>query len=223
MRLALFDLDHTLIPFDSGMAWLRFLIAHGRLPAHIEADYLAACQRYVAGEADLQALHHALLDPLREVPRGSLDEWLAAFEADLAGSLPGASRALVARHRDAGDRCVLVTATTRMVAERYAAAFGIEEVLASEALADSLGLLTGRIAGLPCAGPHKLTKLRAWLQLQELSLADFESSHFYTDAASDLPLLEAVSHPVAVRPDRRLLTIAQQRGWMIDTLEAATR
>jgi HAD superfamily hydrolase (TIGR01490 family) len=218
MRLALFDLDHTLIPFDSGMAWLRFLVARGHLPAHTEADYLAECQRYVDGQTDVHALHRALLGPLREVPRASLEGWLGAFEADLAGSLPPPSRDLVERHREAGDRCVLITATTRFIAERYAAALGIGEVLASEALADSHGRLTGRIAGLPCVGIHKLQKLKGWLQLQSLSLADFERSHFYSDAASDLPLLEAVSHPVAVRPDARLLAHARAQGWPVERL-----
>lgn len=215
MRLALFDLDHTLVPFDSGMAWLRFLIARGHLPAHTESDYLAECQRYVDGQADLHALHRALLQPLREVPRAALDGWLDAFEADLADSLPAISHDRVNSHREAGDRCVLVTATTRFIAERYAAAFGIVEVLASEALVDSHGQLTGRIAGRPCAGPHKLEKLQGWLRLQSLSLADFDSSHFYSDSASDLPLLLAVSHPVAVRPDARLLAHAQTHGWPV--------
>jgi HAD superfamily hydrolase (TIGR01490 family) len=217
MRLALFDLDHTLIPHDSGMAWLRFLIGRGHLPEHTEPDYLGACQRYVDGLADVHALHHALLWPLREVSRSSLNDWLAEFDAQLAAHVPEPSRALVARHREAGDRCVLVTATTRFIAERYAKAFGIDEVLASEALADSHGQLTGRIAGLPCIGPHKLAKLQGWLQLESLSLADFDSSHFYSDAASDLPLLEAVSHPVAVRPDATLRAIAQARGWPVET------
>ena len=133
----------------------------------------------------------------------------------LAPTLPAASRALVAQHIESGDRCILVTATTRIVAERYAAAFGITELLASEALADAHGLLTGELAGPPCAGAHKLAKVQGWLQMEGLALADFERSWFYSDAMSDLPLLEAVSDPVAVRPDARLLMAARERGWPI--------
>ena len=157
-RLALFDLDHTLIPFDSGMAWLRFLIAREHLPAHTEADYLAACQRYVDGLADIHALHHALVSPLQAVERGALQGWLAAFEAAVPTSLPAPSLALVRAHLDAGDRCVLVTATTRFIAERYAAAFGIPEVLASEALADSHG---------PAHRPHRRAAVRRAAQVDE--------------------------------------------------------
>lgn len=218
MRLALFDLDHTLIPYDSGMAWLRFLVDQGRLPAEVEARYLEHCLGYVGGTVDVHALHRALVLPLREVGRATLDAWLAEFEAGLAPTLPPAARALVDGHRAAGDRCCLVTATTRCVAERYAAAFGIGEVIATEALADSHGRLTGEIAGPPCVGAHKLAKLEGWLRLEGLTLASFEASWFYSDAYGDLPLLQTVSAPVAVRPDPRLREHAERAGWPIEML-----
>ena len=59
MKLALFDLDHTLIPFDSGMAWTRFLVGRGRLPADAEERYLGYCHQYVAGTLDMHAMHRA--------------------------------------------------------------------------------------------------------------------------------------------------------------------
>ena len=221
MRLALFDLDHTLIPFDSGLAWLRFLVARGSLPAEAETHYLAECRRFMAGEIDVRALHRALVAPLRDSGRNELDTWLVEFEAGLAPSLPAAALALVARHLAAGDRCVLVTATTRFVAERYAFAFGIGEVLATEAVRDSHGRLTGETAGAPCVGAHKLSRLGDALTLEGAALADFERSWFYSDSAGDLPLLEAVSDPVAVRPDARLAAVAAERSWPV--IELADR
>src|SRR5690349_7610291 len=72
--LALFDLDHTLIPFDSGMAWTRFLVERGALPPQAEEHYLGYCHQYVAGTLDIHAMHRASVGPL------------AAFEpAQLAG------------------------------------------------------------------------------------------------------------------------------------------
>lgn len=216
MRLALFDLDHTLIPFDSGMAWLRFLVERERLPAEVSTRYLDHCLRYVKSEVDLRTLQRVLLQPLADVSRADLRLWTAEFAETVPASLEPAALALVRRHLDAGDRCILVTATTRFVAEVYALAFGLGETLASEALANSHGQLTGELAGPPCAGAHKLAKLEGWLQLDGLTLASFESSHFYSDSASDLPLLEAVSDPVAVRPEPRLLAIARERAWRIE-------
>lgn len=215
MRLALFDLDHTLIPFDSGMAWLSFLVEREALPPEKQANYLAECRRYMAGDADVRAVHRALVRPLRDSKRSDLDDWLTAFQAALEPTLPTAARALLARHREAGDRCCLVTATTRFVAERYAAGFGIEEVLATEAARDSFGRLTGEIVGLPCVREHKLDKLQGWLALEGLRLDAFERSWFYSDSAGDLPLLRAVTDPVVVRPDDTLRAVAEREGWPV--------
>ncbi len=64
MKLALFDLDHTLIPFDSGMAWIRFLVRAGVLAPDAEARYLACCHQVVAGTLDIHAMHRASMAPL---------------------------------------------------------------------------------------------------------------------------------------------------------------
>lgn len=83
------------------------------------------------------------------------------------------------------------------------------------------GVPTGEIDGLPCFREHKLTRVQQWLAALPLltrALAEFEASWFYSDSASDLPLLEAVTQPVAVRPDARLRTHALKAGWrVIDT------
>jgi len=68
VKLALFDLDHTLIPFDSGLAWTRFLVARGRLAADAEATYLGYARQYVAGTLDIRAMHRAGVAPLAVHP-----------------------------------------------------------------------------------------------------------------------------------------------------------
>lgn len=222
MKLALFDLDHTLIPFDSGMAWTRFLVERGVLPADAEDTYLGYCRQYVAGTLDIHAMHFASVAPLASVPRAELAQWASAFEQALRPRVPADTRELVQRHLDAGDLCVLVTATTRFIAEPCARLFGVPHVIATEAAtADGTpgGALTGAIDGLPCFREHKVTRVRQWLAQQlpagALGLADFEQSWFYSDSTSDLPLLGAVSNPVAVRPDARLRQHALQAGWPI--------
>lgn len=212
MRLALFDLDHTLIPFDSGMAWTRHLVALGALDAAAEARYLDHCHQYVAGTLDIHAMHRASVAPLRAFGMPQLLAWRADFERAMAPRLPAATRALVQRHRDAGDLCAIVTATTRFVAEPFARLFGVEHLLATEW--ESVGgVPTGAIAGLPCYREHKLEHVRRWLAPR--ALADFAASCFYSDSASDLPLLAAVSEPVAVRPDARLRAHALAAGWKV--------
>lgn len=222
MKLALFDLDHTLIPFDSGMAWTRFLVERGVLPADAEDTYLGYCQQYVAGTLDIHAMHFASVAPLASVSRAELAQWTSAFERALRPRVPADTRELVQRHRDAGDLCVLVTATTRFIAEPCARLFGVPHVIATEAATKDGtpdGALTGAIDGLPCFREHKLTRVRQWLAQRmppgASGLADFEQSWFYSDSTSDLPLLSAVSNPVAVRPDARLRQHAMQAGWPI--------
>jgi HAD superfamily hydrolase (TIGR01490 family) len=212
MRLALFDLDHTLIPFDSGMAWTRFLVAAGALPADAEARYLDFCHQYVAGTLDIHAMHRASMLPLRAIAPDRLQALRSAFEGEMRPRLPAAMRELVGSHRERGDLCAIVTATSRLVAEPFARGFGIEHLVATEAvLAD--GLPTGEIEGLPCFREHKVTRVQAWLG--ERRLTDFTQSWFYSDSISDLPLLHAVSHPVAVQPDARLRAHALATGWPV--------
>jgi HAD superfamily hydrolase (TIGR01490 family) len=216
MRLALFDLDHTLIPFDSGMAWTRFLVGRGHLPADAEARYLAFCHQYVAGTLDIHAMHRANIAPLAQHAAGELLQWLDDFEQHIAPQVPASRRALVQRHLDAGDLCAIVTATTRLIAEPLARQFGPVHLLATEAALED-GRLTGEIAGEPCFREFKPGRVRSWLAQQGLRLETFEESHFYSDSASDLPLLTSVTHPVAVDPDARLLAHAQAAGWPVLT------
>lgn len=220
--LALFDLDHTLIPFDSGMAWTQFLVERGRLPAEAEDQYLSFCHQYVAGTLDIHAMHRANLQPLLQFPREMLGLWLREFEAQMAARLPPDMRELLQRHADRGDLCVIVTATERLIAEPFARQFGVDHLIATEAATvDGLpgSALTGEIDGEPCHREQKVSRVERWLAARPAGsaqrLSDFTRSWFYSDSINDLPLLSAVSHPVAVRPDERLRAHALASGWRV--------
>jgi HAD superfamily hydrolase (TIGR01490 family) len=214
LKLALFDLDHTLIPFDSGMAWTQFLIARGVLPADAETVYLGYCRQYVAGTLDIGELHRVSVAPLAPFGLAELRRWAGEFETEMAPRVPPAMRALVRGHQEAGHLCAIVTATTWLIAEPFGRLFGIADVIAtrSRAVDDALD---GTIEGEPCFGVHKPMHVHRWLAAQDLSLEALECAWFYSDSSSDLPLLHAVSNPVAVRPDERLRAVAAQSGWPI--------
>jgi HAD superfamily hydrolase (TIGR01490 family) len=214
MKLALFDLDHTLIPFDSGMAWTRFLVARGVLPADAETVYLGYCQQYVDGTLDIRELHRVSVAPLASFGMAALRQWAAEFEAEIAPQVPEPMRALVRRHQDAGHVCAIVTATTRFIAEPFGRLFGVADVLATRSLVID-DTLDGGIDGDPCFGVHKLMHVNQWLATRGTRLEALEQSWFYSDSASDLPLLCAVSDPVAVAPDDRLRARAVEAGWPI--------
>jgi HAD superfamily hydrolase (TIGR01490 family) len=220
VNLALFDLDHTLVPFDTGMAWIEFLVERGAVPASAQAHYLGCCRQYVAGEADIHTLHRAGVQVLAGMQGPRLDAWRRGFQAHMATRLPVDMLALVRGHREAGDLCAIVTATSRFIAEPFARLFDVDRLLATES-ATRRGAgewaWTGEIDGLPCHREHKVTRVAQWLAslAPPSRLSAFERSWFYSDSANDLPLLEAVSHPVAVRPDARLRERALRENWTI--------
>ncbi len=215
MRLALFDLDHTLIPFDSGSVFTRHLIACGALEASFEPRYLEYCRRYAAGDVDMVEMHRFTVGALAAHPPAALQRWLRAFEPAIAALVPAASHELVAAHRRDGHACVLVTATTRFVAEAFARVLGLEEVLATEPAVDARGHYTGEVVGPPCFREHKRTHVEGWLARRGLRWGDVERSWFYSDSVHDLPLLAAVSDPVVVNPDPALAAHAAARGWPV--------
>jgi HAD superfamily hydrolase (TIGR01490 family) len=215
MHLALFDLDHTLIGFDSGNAFARFLMERGALARDFEPQYLDYCRQYAAGSLDMRVMHRYTVGALAQHPPSRLSRWLSEFEQTMAPRIEPAARALVQHHRDAGHACALVTATTRFVAEPFARLLDLPVVLATEPEMGADGRYTGEVQGVPCFRADKLVHVRAWLQRQGASLAQARDSWFYSESINDLPLLEAVSQPVAVNPDAALAVLAAQRGWRV--------
>lgn len=227
MRLALFDLDHTLIPFDSGTVFTRHLIACGALDAGFEPRYLEYCRRYAEGRVDMVEMHRFTVGALAVHPPARLERWLREFEPVIASLVPDASHELVRVHRQAGDACVLVTATTRFVAQAFARVLGLDEVLATEPAVDARGHYSGEVVGEPCFREHKRTHVEGWLARRGATWRDVERCWFYSDSINDLPLLSAVSDPVVVNPDPLLEAHARERGWPIRRIsrsaDASTR
>lgn len=218
-RLALFDLDHTLIPFDSSMCWIRFLIAAGELEPGFDERYLEHCRRYVRGKLDAAALHRVALETLTGRSVEAVRDLQAQFAQTVEALLPGPARQLVAGHRAAGELCCIVTATTRVVAAPFAEVFGVEHLVASEAEVRD-ARFTGAVQGALCHAAAKVDRITAWLSERGLRWNQLAHTSFYSDSASDLPLLECVAEAVAVRPDPALLAAARSRRWrIIDSLE----
>jgi len=216
MRLALFDLDNTLLGGDSDHAWGDYLCARGILdPVEYQNRNDAFYQDYLAGKLDLQAYLNFSLEILATTEMAQLDEWHGDFMRDCVEPiiLPKAL-ALLQKHRDAGDKLVIITATNRFITGPIAERLGVETLLATECeLVD--GRYTGRSIDVPCFREGKVTRLSRWLEENNLNL---QGSSFYSDSMNDLPLLEAVDNPVAVDPDPNLRAEAEKRGWPVISL-----
>jgi HAD superfamily hydrolase (TIGR01490 family) len=217
MRLALFDLDNTLLAGDSDYEWAQFLIEEGVLERETyEARNREFYEQYKAGVLDIREFLDFQLKPLAQYPRETLDAWHRGFMAKkILPIISDAARALIARHR--GDLRVIVTATNRFVTAPIAEALGVEHLVATDP-EERDGCFTGGVSGEPCFREGKLVRLDHWLAERGTSLEAFEESWFYSDSVNDLPLLERVTHPVAVDPDPRLEARARALGWPILTL-----
>lgn len=216
MRLALFDLDNTLLGGDSDHAWGDYLCRRGILDSvTYKARNDEFYQDYLAGTLNLTDYLNFSLQILGRTDMAQLAQWHSDFMRDCIEPiiLPKALE-LIARHREAGDKLVVITATNRFVTAPIVERLGIETLLATECeMLD--GRYSGRTTGIPCFREGKVTRLNLWLEENACTL---QGSYFYSDSLNDLPLLEQVDHPVAVDPDPKLRAQAEQRGWPVITL-----
>ena len=216
-RLALFDLDNTLLAGDSDHAWGEFLISRNLVDeeAHREANDRFYAD-YLAGALDIHAWLAFTLEPVRKFAQPQRDELLAEFVGEYARPMMlKDGLELVREHRRTGDFCMILTATNDLITRPIAKLFEVDALLATEAeIVD--GEITGRIRGTPCFQQGKVRKLRDWLAQNP----GFElgNSVFYSDSINDQPLLELAGEAVAVDPDPRLAQLAQERGWKTITL-----
>ncbi|MCZ8110311.1 MAG: HAD family hydrolase [Betaproteobacteria bacterium] len=215
--LALFDLDGTLLPRDSDHAFGEFLVQRGWAS---DGEFRRANDRfyadYLEGRLDMAAYVDFATAAWRDRPAAEQHRVLADFVDEVVKPmLHPAALELVQRHRDDGERLALVTATNEFVTRPIAALFGIDVLIATELERDAAGRVTGRIAGTPSFREGKIARVQAWLAGLDSSLAAAPRCTFYSDSTNDLPLLEAVSHPVATNPGAGLARIAAERGWPV--------
>jgi HAD superfamily hydrolase (TIGR01490 family) len=217
MRLALFDLDGTLLPGDSDHAFGAFIVqqgwADGTEFARGNDGFFAD---YQAGHLDIARYVDFVTAPWRARPWSEVLALRQTYlEQAIAPMLRPEALALVQRHRQAGDRLAIVTATNDFLTRPIAELFGVSELIATELAHDAAGRVTGLIQGTPSFREGKIARVQQWLAAQGLTLADCERSVFYSDSTNDLPLLERCSHPVATNPSAALERIAQERGWPV--------
>jgi HAD superfamily hydrolase (TIGR01490 family) len=214
-RLALFDLDHTLLSGDSDVLWCEFLMQKGVLDrAQFEPRNADMETRYKAGTVGAQEFADFYIGTLAGK---TLREWEPLRQEFLAEvvvpRIPAAALELVRKHIEADELVVMTTATNRFITELTALYFNIEHLLATEPEVAG-DAFTGRTRGVLNMRAGKVTRLNDWLAARGHALDRFHSTA-YSDSINDLPLLQAVKHPVVVDPDAQLAAIAAQSGWPV--------
>jgi len=214
-NLALFDLDHTLLPIDSDHEWGEFLARVGAVDGDAyRARNDAFFAQYNAGVLDPVEYLEFALGTLAAFPRAELDALYARYMREvIEPAITPQAIQLVRDHQEAGDLVAIITATNHFITAPIAAAFGVEHHIAAMPEFDSAGMLTGRLAGTPTSGPGKVVHMHAWLERLGQPFDSFGRSYFYSDSHNDIPLLSIVSHPVATNPGKALASHAREQGW----------
>ena len=219
MKLALFDLDNTLLTGDSDFQWAQFLIEQNVLDREVyEARNIEFYEQYKAGTLNIHEFLNFQLKPLSRHPRKQLNEWRTSFiKQRIAPIIAPGARELIAKHQTEKDLCIIITATNSFVTAPIAQMLGIDHLIATEPELEN-GEFTGHVSGIPSFQKGKITRLEQWMDKHNLTWISFLQSWFYSDSLNDLPLLEKVTHPVAVDPDATLRQHAKKNNWPIISL-----
>jgi HAD superfamily hydrolase (TIGR01490 family) len=219
---AFFDLDRTLISGSSAFvlgvaAWRAGLVP----PAQFRKDALAAVAFRLSGANDDTS--NAVRDRILGAVKGVRVDDLVALNVEIVPKLIAKVRpeaqALVERHRHARRATYIVSASPVELVEPLAKALGMTAGIGTVSeIAD--GVYTGGLAGPFCYGPGKV---EAIIDLAKWENFDLAQCYAYSDSASDLPMMEAVGHPVAVNPDAKLERIAHHNGWPIVVFSKRTK
>lgn len=219
MNLALFDLDNTLLAGDSDFQWGQFMIAEGLLDRNEHHDRNVAFHNdYKQGKLDIEAFLKFQLRPLSQHSHQFLDELHLKFMQNvIRPMITDKARALVEKHRAAGDLMMVITATNSFITNPIAAEFGIPYLIGTDP-EEKNGEFTGGFVGVPSFQEGKVTRLNQWLEARGEKLGDFAVSYFYSDSHNDLPLMKLVTNPVAVDADETLTAYAKENNWPLMSL-----
>ena len=215
-NLAIFDLDHTLIPGDSDLLWTKFLVAKKQIKEVNTRLSDRFFTQYKNGTLNLNEFLDYQLKPLKVIKKSVLLSLREEFvREEIRPIISKKAKKLVKSHLEAGHLCALVTATNEFITKPIAEIFGFHKLIATLVEEDSEGEYTGRTYGVASFQEGKIIRVNEWLDSLRFKLHDFEKTFFYSDSVNDIPLLEVVTDPIATNPDDVLLEHAEKRGWQI--------
>ncbi|MEE4340800.1 HAD family hydrolase [Pseudomonas alliivorans] len=213
MALAIFDLDDTLIHGDSASLWSREMVRLGWVEdeAFLSLDQ-ELMNAYSQGKLAMEEYMAFSLAPMAGRTVEEVAEAVAHFiEAVIEPLVYREARQAITRHKAAGDRLLVISATGLHIVSPVAAHLGIDEVLAIDLEVED-GQFTGLTEGILTYREGKVLRLSEWLRAQDEML---EGAFFYSDSRNDLPLLKLVDNPMTVNPDPTLRAYAQEHGWPV--------
>lgn len=207
---AFFDLDGTLLTVNSAKLWVRRERRLNRVRKRDMAQAALLLGGYSLGILDMEWALRKALAPLRGKPeeeiRAETHTW---WREDVRPFIAPGGRAVLDDHRRRGDLLVLLTSSSRYASEMAREEFGLDHCLFQKYEVRD-GLFTGQPLLPICYAAGKVEVAEEWARSAGVDLAQ---SSFYSDSATDIPMLARVGHPFAVNPDPRLRLTARLRRW----------
>ena len=223
MEAAFFDLDKTVIAKASMVAFGRPFYKNGLLNRRLMLRALWGQLVYMQLGASEETLVK-MRDRVLALTRGWEQSRISAIvretlEEVVEPIIYSEAAELIERHQAEGRRVFIVSASPEEIVAPLAQYLGADQAIASRARLDKAGRYTGEMEQY-AYGPWKADAIREVAAAQGI---DLEASYAYSDSATDVPMLSAVGHPVAVNPDRELLRVAKARGWDVQTFRRPVR
>lgn len=214
MKLTIFDLDNTILNGDSDYSWINFLIDEGLVnKEEYEQKNKYFYDKYYEGNLDFEEWAEFALSTVKGKRPNEIKPLLAKFLKNIIEPMINVyALRLLHNHTHDNDTMLLASATNIVIVEPIGKRLGFKNIIASEVEMHD-GLYTGKLLGIPALGEGKLVKVQEWASQNNIN--NFENTTFYSDSYNDLPLLSAVSNPVAVNPDKKLREECLRNSWKI--------
>jgi len=213
-NLAIFDLDNTILNGDSDYSWINFLIEKGFVDKdEYERKNKYFYDQYYQGKLNYGEWAEFALTTIKGKKPEEIEDILAKFLNEVIEPMINIyALRLLHDHSHNNDIMLLASATNSVIVEPIAKRLGFKNIVSTEVeIVDEL--YTGKVLGIPALSEGKLIKVKEWM-LQN-SIESFDNTSFYSDSINDLPLLAAVTRPVAVNPDDMLREECRKRSWEI--------
>lgn len=213
MQLAIFDLDHTLIPFDSDRAWNQFLID---VDAVEQEQYKENNERfyqdYLNANLDIRAYSRFASKIFQNYPLDQVTAWRDQYVQEIVRpQLQTKALECIQSYKIEGFHTLIISATNTFIVKPIASLHGVDSFLGCEFEVID-GRYTGELIGIPTFQSGKIDALHAWLKTQG---EDTSTIHAYSDSINDRPLLEKADHAFVVNPDQMLAELASNKGWPV--------
>lgn len=213
MSVAFFDLDRTLLDCNSARLWLVDETRGGRVRARTAAWAMWYMVQYTLGRTGLDPVFRQAAALLEGMEEAELSERMSLwFQRRIVERVRPGAQAVLDAHREAGDKLVVATSSSYLIAKLAAEQWDLDDSIGTEfEVLD--GRFTGEITSM-AFGDAKAERIREWLDRQNSGGAIGDCA-FYSDSLSDLAAMEAAGRAVAVNPDHKLRKLAVKHGWEI--------